>query len=75
MNLVGGRMCCLPNGEKVTARLVAERFIMEFKRRYRAPLSVDDGGTLLLRGEQTGLTVNSFAVAEPDQGPDYRVHA
>jgi hypothetical protein len=67
MSLVDGRIYCLPNGEKVTARLIEQRFILEFKRQYRAPLSVGPDGTLLLRGESTGLTVNSLSEAEPQQ--------
>jgi len=70
MSLVDGQMYCLPNGEKVTARLIEESFILEFKRQYRAPLSVGAEGTLLLRGESTGLTVNSLAVIEPERKSD-----
>ncbi|MGA2225433.1 MAG: hypothetical protein ACLQBD_12630 [Syntrophobacteraceae bacterium] len=70
MSLVDGQMYCLPNGEKVTARLIGERFILEFKRPYRAPLSVDADGTLFLRGESTGFTVNSLAIVEHEQEPD-----
>jgi len=65
MRLVDGQMYCLPNGEKVIARLIEERFILEFKRQYRAPLSVGSDGTLFLRGESTGLTLDSLAVVEP----------
>ncbi len=65
MILIDGQNYCLPNGERVIARLIEERFILEFKRQYRAPLSVGDDGTLFLRGESTGLTVDSLAVAEP----------
>jgi hypothetical protein len=70
MNLVDGQMYCLPNGEKVIARLIGEKFILEFKRQYRAPLSVDDDGTLFLRGESTGFTVNSLAAVEHEEEPD-----
>ncbi|MGD0400397.1 MAG: hypothetical protein ABSC04_15935 [Syntrophobacteraceae bacterium] len=70
MSLVDGQMYCLPNGEKVTARLIEQRFILEFKRQYRAPLSVGADGTLFLRGESTGLTVNSLSVAEPERESD-----
>jgi hypothetical protein len=70
MSLVDGQMYCLPNGEKVTARLIDQRFILEFKRQFRAPLSVGADGTLFLRGEATGLTVNSLSVAEPEREPD-----
>ncbi|MGA2400931.1 MAG: hypothetical protein ABSG91_04385 [Syntrophobacteraceae bacterium] len=70
MSLVDGQMYCLPNGEKVTARLIEENFILEFKRQYRAPLSVCDDGTLFLRGESTGLTVNSLVAFEPEQESD-----
>ena len=70
MSLVDGQMYCLPNGEKVTARLIDQRFILEFKRQYRAPISVGADGTLFLRGEATGLTVNSLSVAEPEREPD-----
>ncbi|MFZ0932362.1 MAG: hypothetical protein WAN11_27430 [Syntrophobacteraceae bacterium] len=64
MSLIDGQIYCLPNGEKVIARLIEERFILEFKRQYRAPLSVGSDGTLFLRGESTGLTVASLAVVE-----------
>ncbi|MGO9021731.1 MAG: hypothetical protein ACLQVJ_25625 [Syntrophobacteraceae bacterium] len=64
MSLIDGQIYCLPNGEKVIARLIEERFILEFKRHYRAPLSVGSDGTLFLRGESTGLTVASLAVVE-----------
>ncbi|MGA2027050.1 MAG: hypothetical protein ABSH17_08285 [Syntrophobacteraceae bacterium] len=70
MSLIDGQMYCLPNGEKVTARLIDQRFILEFKRQYRAPISVGADGTLFLRGEATGLTVNSLSVAEPEREPD-----
>ena len=70
MSLVDGQMYCLPNGEKVTARLIEHRFILEFKRQYRAPLSVGTDGTLFLRGESTGLTVNSLSVVEPERESD-----
>ena len=70
MSLVDGQMYCLPNGEKVTARLIEKEFILEFKRQYRAPLSVGADGTLFLRGESTGLTVNSLAPVEPEQESD-----
>jgi hypothetical protein len=70
MSLVDGQMYCLPNGEKVTARLIEQRFILEFKRPYRAPLSVGADGALFLRGESTGLTVNSLSVVEPEREPD-----
>jgi hypothetical protein len=65
MSLIDGQTYCLPNGEKVTARLIEERFILEFKRQYRAPLSVGSDGTLFLRGESTGLTLDSLAVVQP----------
>ena len=67
MSLVDGQMYCLPNGEKVVARLIEEKFILEFKRQYRAPLSVGTDGTLFLRGESTGLTVNSLAEVQIEQ--------
>ncbi len=70
MILVDGRTYRLPNGEKATARLIEGRFILEFKRRYRAPLSVGADGTLFLRGESTGLTVGSLALIEPELEPD-----
>jgi len=70
MSLVEGQMYRLPNGEKVTARLIEQRFILEFKRQYRAPLSVGADGTLYLRGESTGVTVNSLLVADPEREPD-----
>ena len=65
MSLIDGQTYCLPNGEKVTARLIEERFILEFKRQYRAPLSVGSDGTLFLRGESTGLTLDALAVVQP----------
>ncbi|MGA2939358.1 MAG: hypothetical protein ABSF52_19985 [Syntrophobacteraceae bacterium] len=70
MSLVDGQMYRLPNGEKVTARLIEQRFILEFKRQYRAPLSVGADGTLFLRGEPAGLTVNSLSVVEPERESD-----
>jgi hypothetical protein len=71
MSLVDGQMYCLPNGEKVTARLIEQRFVLEFKRQYRAPFSVGADGTLFLRGESTGLTVASLSMAEHDrESPD-----
>ena len=70
MSLVDGQIYCLPNGEKVTARLIEQRFILEFKRQYRAPLSVGADGALFLRGELTGLTVNSLSVVEPERESD-----
>ena len=70
MSLVDGQTYCLPNGEKVTARLIGEKFILEFKRPYRAPLSVDADGTLFLRGESTGFTVDSLAEVQAEQESD-----
>ena len=70
MSLVDGQMYCLPNGETVTARLIEQRFILEFKRQYRTPLSVGTDGALFLRGESTGLTLNSLSVVEPERGSD-----
>lgn len=67
MTLVDGQMYRLPNGEKVIARLIGENFLLEFKRQYRAPLSVSDDGTLFLRGESTGFTISSLAPVEPEQ--------
>ena len=64
MQIVDGRKYCLPNGEKVTARLVEGRFLLEFKRTYRSPLSVGPGGDLFLRGESAGLTVESLVEDE-----------
>ena len=67
MSIVDGLMYCLPNGEKVIARLIEGQFILEFKRQYRTPLSVGDDGTLFLRGESTGFTVDSLAEVEVEQ--------
>ncbi len=64
MLLVDGQIYLLPNGEKVTARLIEGKFILEFKRPYRAPLEVGIDGTLFLRGESTGMKVTSLAVDE-----------
>ena len=66
MDLVDGRTYLLPTGEKVTARVVEKRFILEFKRKYRTPLSVGPDGALYLRGESTGLTVDSLTAGETD---------
>ena len=66
MQLVEGRKYRLPNGESVTARLVDGKFILEYKRSYRAPLSVADSQDLFLRGESTGLTVDSLVEDESD---------
>ncbi len=67
MTLVDGKKYCLPNGEKVIARLIDKRFILEFKRQYRAPLSVGADGTLFLRGDSTGFTIDSLSPVEPEQ--------
>ncbi len=67
MTLVDGQMYCLPNGEKVICRLLDERFILEYKRQYRAPLSVGADGTLFLRGESTGLNIDALAPVEPEE--------
>ena len=69
MVLVDGQMCCLPNGEKILARMIDETFILEFKRPYRTPLSVGSDGTLFLRGQSTGFTIDSLAEVEPEQEP------
>ncbi|MEM5789071.1 MAG: hypothetical protein AAGU11_17290 [Syntrophobacteraceae bacterium] len=65
MQLIDGQRYCLPNGEKVTARLIEGKFILEFKRHYRAPLSVGTDGYLFLRGESIGYTLESLVVEEP----------
>jgi hypothetical protein len=70
MSLVDGCMYRLPNGEKVSARLIEGMFILEFKRQYRAPLSIGADGTLFLRGESTGLTVSSLAAVDSEREPD-----
>lgn len=64
MQLDEGQKYCLPNGEKVIAKLIEGRFVLEFKRPYRPPLSVAADGTLSLRGESTGFTLDSLAVDE-----------
>lgn len=66
MELVDGQKYCLPNGEKVTAKLIDGRFILEFKRQYRAPLSVGNDGALYLRGEASGFTLGSLVPDESD---------
>ena len=66
MQLVEGQRYCLPNGEKVTARLIDGKFILEYKRSYRSPLSIAESGDLFLRGESTGLTVNSLVLDESE---------
>jgi len=71
VSLVDGLMYCLPNGEKVIARSIDGQFILEFKRPYRTPLSVAADGTLFLRGESTGFTVDSLAEVQVEQEPDY----
>ncbi|MFZ2446585.1 MAG: hypothetical protein WAW37_09515 [Syntrophobacteraceae bacterium] len=60
MQLVDGQRYCLPNGEKVTAKLIEGRFVLEFKRQYRAPLSVGKDGDLFLRGESAGFTLDAL---------------
>ncbi len=73
MELVDGQKYCLPNGEKLTAKLIDGRFLLEFKRKYRAPLSVESSGELFLRGQATGFTVNSLVIddePEPSSGSD-----
>ncbi len=64
MLLADGQRYRLPNGEKVTARLIEGRFILEFKRKYRSPLSVDESGALFLRGETIGFNVDSLVIDE-----------
>ncbi|MCE5336583.1 MAG: hypothetical protein LLG06_18555 [Desulfobacteraceae bacterium] len=64
MHLDEGGKYCLPNGEKVIARKIEGRFVLEFKRTYRPPLSVGDDGTLFLRGESTGFTLDSLSTDE-----------
>jgi hypothetical protein len=66
MQLVEGQKYLLPNGERVVAKLIEGRFILEFKRPYRAPLSIGDDGTLFLRGESSGFTVASLVVDESE---------
>ncbi len=66
MQLIDGQIYCLPNGEKVTAKLLGDKFILEFKRQYRAPLSVEKDGALFLRGESTGFHIDSLKVFEPE---------
>ncbi len=66
MQLVDGQIYFLPNGEKVTARLIEGKFILEFKRPYRAPLEVGADGILFLRGESTRLTVTSLSIADAE---------
>jgi hypothetical protein len=67
MQPVDGQRYCLPNGEKVTARLVEGKFILEFKRPYRSPLSIGETGDLFLRGESTGFTLDSLALDESEE--------
>jgi hypothetical protein len=67
MQLVEGQRYCLPSGEKVTARLIDGKFILEYKRSYRPPLSIGESGDLFLRGESTGLTVNSLVLDESEE--------
>ena len=69
MDLVEGQMYCLPNGEKIFAKKIDGLFVLEFKRPYRAPLSVGADGSLFLRGESTGFTIDSLREAEPEQEP------
>ncbi len=66
MQLVEGQKYCLPNGEKVTAKQVEGKFILEFKRQYRAPFAVGDDGRLFLRGEATSFTVDSLTPDDSD---------
>ena len=66
MQIVDGQKYCLPNGEKVTAKQIDGKFILEFKRQYRAPLSVGDDGTLFLRGESTSFTLSSLVLDESE---------
>jgi len=70
VSLVDGLMYCLPNGEKLIAKLIEGHFILEFKRQYRTPLSVGADGTLFLRGESTGFTVDSLAEVKVELEPD-----
>ncbi len=66
MELVEGQKYLLPNGEKVIAKLIEGRFILEFKRPYRAPLSIGNDGTLFLRGESSGFTLESLVLDDSE---------
>jgi len=67
MQLTEGLRYCLPNGERVTARVIDGKFILEYKRSYRAPLSIGQSGELLLRGQSTGFTVDSLVLDESEE--------
>jgi len=67
MQLVEGRRYLLPNGEKVTAKLIEGRFLLEYKRPYRSPLSVGKDGDLMLRGEAIGFRLDSLVVDESEE--------
>jgi hypothetical protein len=67
MQLVDGQRYCLPNGEKVRARIIEGKFILEFKRSYRPPLSIGEAGDLFLRGESTGFTIDSLVLDESEE--------
>lgn len=69
MHLIDGQRYLLPNGEKVIAKLVEGRFMLEFKRQYRSPLSVGEDGTLFLRGESSGFNVSSLVIDEEEVPP------
>ncbi len=68
MQLIDGQTYRLPNGEKVTAKLIEGKFLLEYKRQYRAPLSIGEDGILFLRGEATSFTVKSLAPDDSDEG-------
>ncbi len=63
-----GQKYLLPNGEVVTARLVDQAFLLEFRRKYRAPLAVGKDGRLILRGEETGWTVDALSPYDESEG-------
>ncbi len=59
--LIDGQKYLLPNGEIVTAKRIEQSFLLEFRRKYRAPLAVGKSGQLILRGEETGWTVDALS--------------
>lgn len=64
MQLVEGQIYRLPNGEKVIAKLIDGEFLLEYKRKYRAPLAIGEDGVLFLRGEATAFTLTSLVADE-----------
>ncbi|NLI34182.1 MAG: hypothetical protein GX422_15585 [Deltaproteobacteria bacterium] len=68
-DLADGKRYRLPNGQLVVARETPEGFLLEFRRKYAAPVVVDRLGILTLNGEAMRLTVDCLTpVYTEDEG-------